>query len=114
MKILMVENNVSFLKEIQLHVFQTYENICAYFLPPSPALTGFLLDPLFTYCLSFSALSRYWTHLALMLSLALSLWASSKIYSTLSHKNVQFYLISLAIIWFSEYHGYVMAPKMII
>ena len=50
-----------------------------YFFPElSPALIGFLPEPLLTCCFSFSALSRYCTHLARILSLALSLWASSK------------------------------------
>ena len=53
---------------------------CTYFLLEfSPALTGFLSELLFTYFFSFSALSRYVKHLALILSLAFSLCASSKI-----------------------------------
>ena len=49
------------------------------FVPPSESLTGFL-DFCFSlrYFFSFSALSKYCAHFALMLSFALSLVASSK------------------------------------
>lgn len=48
------------------------------FPPPEDATGFFLFFPL-TYCFSFSARSRYWTHFCLMLSLDFSPWASSTV-----------------------------------
>ena len=59
------------------------------FPPPEDATGFFLFFPL-TYCFSFSARSRYWTHFCLILSLDFSPWASS----TVTKRRSQFELIS--------------------
>ena len=62
-----------------------YNYICndfTYSLFPEPevAIGFFLLFPDFRWVFSFSARSKYWTHLARIVSLDLSPWASSKRY----------------------------------
>ena len=59
------------------------------FPPPEDATGFFLFFPL-TYCFSFSARSRYWTHFCRILSLDFSPWASSTVIKRWS----QFKLIS--------------------
>ena len=64
-----------------LFFYHMAQHINYFFSPVSPAFTGFLSFPfffLFTNSFSFSARSKYWTHLARILSFAFSLCASSE------------------------------------